>query len=146
LDFLLTPVGDGGPRSDLRDISPALRDVPFFEEYLADPFSYTLNGFQFTLLGLYDWTRVDHPSARVAERAFARGVEALAGMLPYYDLGGFTAYDLGHLTHANRLPHIAARYHAVHIYLLHALHDVTGEPAFARYERLWASYVEGADR
>lgn len=46
----------------------------------------------------------------------------------------------------DREPHIAARYHAVHIYLLHALYDITGEPVFEHYERLWRSYVEGPER
>jgi len=144
LDFLLEPVETGGPRSDLRFISPALADRPFSEEYLADPFSYTLNGYQFTLIGLYDWSRMEVPSATRAATAFDEGVASLRGMLPYYDLGGFTAYDLGHLTHPGREPHIAARYHAVHIYLLHALHDITGADEFGRYERLWAGYVEAA--
>ena len=145
LEFLMRPVAEGGTKSDLRFIGPGLRSRPFFEEYVSDPYAYTLNGYQFTLLGLYDWSQLDvEESARsLASAEFAEGVRSLAGLLPYYDIGGFSAYDLGHLTFPDRDPHVAARYHAVHVYLLHALHDITGEPAFARYERLWRSYVEG---
>jgi hypothetical protein len=144
IDFLTVPVEGGGTMSDLRYIAPSLADHVFFEEYVSLPYAYTLNGYQFTLLGLYDWSKVDRsddPSIEHAGELFRAGVTSLRGLLPYYDVGGFSAYDLGHLTFPDRSPHLPARYHGVHVYLLHALHDVTAEPLFAHYERMWRSYV-----
>lgn len=138
LDFLLTPVADGGVMDTMADLHPSLERYVIFEEYLAEPASYTLNGFMYTLLGVYDWSVV--ASSARAGTYFAAGVETLRNVLPYYDLGGFSAYDLGHITWG-REPHIGVSYHSVHIYLLHALHHVTGDEVLAAYSETWASYV-----
>lgn len=89
LDYLLTPVTEGGVMDDLSDLHPSLYRYVTFEEYLAEPASYTLNGFMYTLLGLYDWSEV--ANSQRARKYFAMGVETLKRILPYYDLGGFSA-------------------------------------------------------
>lgn len=141
LEFLLTPVEQGGTLATLADLDPSLGRYLIFEEYVTEPASYTLNGYMFTLLGLYDWSTLEHPSAATAQRYFTRGLETLRKILPYYDLGGITTYDLGYLTHEAE-PHVSISYHAVHIYLLHALYTVTQDPLLQRYRDRWASYVD----
>lgn len=144
IEFLTVPVALGGPMSDLRYVAPSLAGHIFFEEYVSVPHGYTLNGYQFTLLGLFDWSSLsgsDDPSIERARDLFRAGVESLRGLLPYYDVGGFSAYDLGFITFPDRSPHLAVAYHGVHIYLLHALYDITAEPVFAHYERMWTGYV-----
>jgi hypothetical protein len=145
LQFLLTPVENGGVMSTLEYLHPSLKDYITFEEYIAKPSSYTLNGFMFTLLGLYDWWQINPKeivgSHKVAKQYFYRGIDTLKHTLPYYDLGGFTAYDLGHIIY-NRKPRIGINYHNVHIYLLHALNSITGDLWFNYFKRIWISYVE----
>lgn len=142
LEFLLTPVSEGGVMNTLEDLHPSLKKYITFEEYVANPASYTLNGFMFTLLGLHDWAQVSSGETKeLAEQYFESGVDTLEKILPYYDIGGFSAYDLGHITYDAK-PHAAPKYHAIHIYLLHALYSVTDNETLHEFEQLWASYVE----
>lgn len=145
VDFLVTPIEDGGTMSNLKDLDPSLTDYIFFEEYISKPHNYTLNGFMFTLLGLYDWKALNDKykfdKEKVAEEYFESGVESLAKVLPYYDIDGFSAYDLGHLTFDVR-PHIGIGYHGVHIYLLHVLHELTGVRELQVFENIWRYSVE----
>lgn len=145
IEFLVIPVEKGGTMSTLADLDPSLRDYIFFEEYVSIPNSYTLNGYMFALLGLYDWMEVtgeyQGSSNELAEFYFKSGIKTLINVLPYYDIGGFSAYDLGHMTF-DKEPHVGVGYHAVHIYLLHALHSVTGQQELKYYEELWSSYVD----
>lgn len=142
LEFLLTPVSAGGVKDTLEDLHPSLKKYIIFEEYVADPASYTLNGFMFALLGLYDWAQVSLGDTReLSEQNFETGIETLEKILPYYDIGGLSAYDLGHITY-NAEPHAIAKYHAIHIYLLHALYSITDNETLHEFEQMWASYVE----
>jgi len=145
LKFLVTPIAEGGPRSTLSDLHPSLSTLIFFEEYISRPNNYTLNGFMFTLLGLYDWSQITFPSriysSLQARYFFRRGLLTLKSLLPYYDIHGFSAYDLGHYF-INKPPHVIPRYHAAHIQLLHALNSVSPDPVLEHYEKLLVGYVQ----
>ncbi|MDD2555566.1 MAG: D-glucuronyl C5-epimerase family protein [Syntrophaceticus sp.] len=142
LQFLITPVADGGVMDTLEDLHPSLKKYVIFEEYVAEPASYTLNGFMFSLLGLHDWAQVSSGEIKeLSEQNFESGIETLEKILPYYDIGGFSAYDLGHITYKAK-PHAIAKYHAIHIYLLHALYTITDNETIHEFEQLWALYVE----
>jgi hypothetical protein len=139
-DVLITPVREGGALGTLAAVIPGDTHDLAFEEYPSNPPAYTLNGFMFAILGVYDWTHVPSPRAPEAAEYFRRSLQSLRLLLPYYDLGGFTSYDLRQITYHQK-PHIGVNYHAVHIYELHALVSITGDPVLSKYEQLWASYV-----
>ena len=139
LSFTLTEVRNGGTTNDLRYLQGSLTDDIFYDEYPATPSGYTLNGFMFAMLGMYDWSQMPN-TGTVAKDSFDEAMHTLTDILPYYDIGGYSAYDLGHLTY-HREPHIGVQYHAVHIYLLHALGSLTNDPILKHFENLWASYV-----
>lgn len=142
LKFLLTPVSEGGVMDTLEDLNPSLKKYIIFEEYIADPASYTLNGYMFTLLGLYDWSQISSDKAqKLSTKYFNLGIKTLEKILPYYDIGGFTTYDMSHITY-NAKPHVVYRYHSLHIYLLHALYTITNNETLHEFEQLWASYVQ----
>ena len=144
LNFLLTPVREGGPMSSLADIHPSLSSYVFFEEYVTFPSNYTLNGYMFALIGLFDWSElVDkyHINNDTARVFFNSGIKTLEKLLPYYDIGGFSAYDLGHVTY-NKLPHIGIKYHVVHIYLLHALSEIANSRELNLFQQRWMYFVE----
>src|SRR5690606_31275466 len=101
LKFLNVPKESGGPRTTLADLHPSLKGRLFYMEYPTDPTVYTLNGFMFTLIGLYDWWKTTGNSD--ARFQFYDGMETLLKILPYYDLGTFTSYDLSYITQ-NRPP------------------------------------------
>jgi hypothetical protein len=143
LAFLEVEIAEGGPATNLGLLDPALSGYRFFEEYPTQPPPYTLNGYMFALLGLYDWSHLPGGGAS-SERAgelFWEGVEVLEQLLPYFDVGGFTTYDLHDLTHPAASPLLSPGYHAVHVYLLHALQSITRRQAIAHYRGLWSAYV-----
>lgn len=132
LAFLQVPVERGGTMSNLGNIDPTLSRYAWYEEYPQDAVSkasHVFNGHVFTLLGLYDWSQVDpDASGRTASRMFRCGAYSLERALPYFELGGYSAYDLGHLTDgiiAPRIQLIQYPYQTVHIYQLLALYSIT---------------------
>jgi hypothetical protein len=130
-----------GNARDLHFLDSSLSSRVWFDEYPSDPSAYTLNGFMFVMLGLYDWSQViPSGNAPLAQTYFSRSVETLDHMLPYYDVGGFSAYDLGHIIY-HQPPHLDPGYHQFHIDLLHALHSITQDATLEKYELLWSSYV-----
>lgn len=144
LKFMKKPVEEGGTWASLKDISPRLAELGIPDEYPNQPSTYTLNGALFAMLGLYDLS-VAGPTASVrleARQLLDNSVEAMTHLLPLYDIGGFTSYDLAHVTLKLEGPHVAPRYHAAHIYLLHALYEATGRGTLKLYETRWSSYVK----
>ncbi|GAA0747115.1 cell wall-binding repeat-containing protein [Clostridium oceanicum] len=145
LKFMITPVSKGGTMDTLSCIDKTLGKNIIFEEYISNPSSYTLNGFMFSLLGLYDWSQLSNvniDNSKISKEYFNKGISTLEKILPYYDLGGFTAYDLGFMVRKNTQPHIGVNYHGVHIYLLNALYSITQDKTLYDYYRLWKSYVD----
>ena len=145
LSFLLTPVAHGGVMTTLEDLDPSLSRYIFFEEYISAPSNYTLNGYLFALLGLYDWSRLPSDiNARqsLADDYFRKGIETLIPLLPYYDAGSWSSYDLGYITFGAKQPNLSNSYHGVHIYLLNAIYSVTGIPRILMYRNRFISYVE----
>jgi hypothetical protein len=141
LAHLLTPIVDGGTATDLRHLDPTLAHYVWYEEYpnKTKP-AYTLNGYMYTLVGLYDWSTVD-PESR-AKAAFDDGIVTLTKVLPYYDYDGFSAYDLAPLVYGT-VPNFSDRYHSVHLMLLSALYAITHEPTLDAYAERWHRRVGG---
>lgn len=140
VDFLSVPANEGGPMTDLSDLDESLSDYIFFQEYITSPNVYTLNGFMFTLLGLHDWHQATDSDK--AWELLLGGFESLKRLLPYYDLEHISAYDLSYITHEKEIPHMAARYHGVHINLLTALYSVSINKTLEQYLADWERYVK----
>lgn len=147
--FMQVPTSKGGVMTTLKDLSDKYSNEIFFEEYVSTPANYTLNGYIFALLGIYDWSQID-PSVDAnqdtAKELFARGVRSLHILLPYYDLGKLSSYDLGYMTIKGKMPHISKGYHGVHIYLLNAMYSITGDSMFSSYRDRWELYMNPSVR
>jgi heparosan-N-sulfate-glucuronate 5-epimerase len=71
----------------------------WYEEYPTSPPSFVLNGFIYSLLGLYDLNSTAPASASSeAQSLFEQGMTSLKKMLLLYDTGSGTHYDLRHFT------------------------------------------------
>lgn len=71
----------------------------WYEEYPTTPASFVLNGFIYSLLGLYDLKVIGTASAsREATQLFDQGMASLKKMLLLYDTGSGSIYDLRHVT------------------------------------------------
>lgn len=71
----------------------------WYEEYPTTPASYVLNGFIYSLLGLYDLNAIAPRNlSREAGLLFEQGMISLKKMLLIYDTGSGSIYDLRHIT------------------------------------------------
>lgn len=71
----------------------------WYEEYPTTPSSFVLNGFIYSLLGLYDLKMIGTASAaREAAQLYDQGMASLKKMLLLFDTGSGSIYDLRHVT------------------------------------------------
>lgn len=130
LALLGLPVEEGG-------LLAKLDGYDFYEEYPTTPSSYTLNGFIFCLIGLYDGWRIFHDEQ--AGRLFQSGFQTVKVVLPLYD-GVLSSYDLFHVTHPplDRLKD--RKYHILHVKLLQVLDSIHHEDIFTFYINKWGKH------
>ncbi|XP_055331960.1 D-glucuronyl C5-epimerase-like [Paramacrobiotus metropolitanus] len=116
----------------------------WFEEYPTNPPSFVLNGFIYALLGLYDVKTVaDGNDAERSGKLFDTGVESLKALLPLYDTGSGSVYDLRHFT-LKGPPNLARwDYHSTHITQLQVMNSIHPDPVFADFAERWAQYMKG---
>lgn len=124
---LAVPVQRGG-------LQRSLAGGPFFEEYPTTPPSYVLNGFMFTVIGLWDLS----PWSREAAELYEGGRGTLIRALPLYDQGQnrLSAYHLGFRT-AGQPVHGSPGYHWVHREQLRALNAIDAHPRLADFVKRW---------
>ncbi|KAK3105288.1 hypothetical protein FSP39_021688 [Pinctada imbricata] len=116
----------------------------WFEEYPTKPSSFVLNGFIYSLIGLYDLKEVaSGPTRELAEKLYNSGSRTLKAMLLMFDNGSGTFYDLRHITAG--LPPNRARwdYHTVHINQLLLLSQIDSDPLFSTTAQRWQEYMKG---
>lgn len=147
VELLMSEVSRGGAMSSLAALDESLSSYVAFEEIITEPNSLILNGFMFALLGLYDWShaQTEHgaESHTQAGHQFSEGIATLREILPYYDVGGWSTYDLAHITMADEEEKLATpEYHAAHIYLLEAMYSITNDHKIGHVLRVWSGYVD----
>ncbi|MDX9780371.1 MAG: D-glucuronyl C5-epimerase family protein, partial [bacterium] len=86
LKSFLVPVSEGG-------VTRFTEYGPFYEEYTASVPTLVLNGMIFALCGVYDFVRV-FPEHAGAAAIFDAGILTLEKILPRYDLGYWSRYNL----------------------------------------------------
>lgn len=126
------PIGDGG---FLTTHETQVGAAVYFEEYPRHP-TAVLNGSMAALFGLFELAHfLDDDDAR---RLWDAGTRGLAAMLPLYDAGWWTLYDLD--PGLRRRNYDSPHYHAISTtYLaLLALLDGRNRDSFETYHRRWA--------
>jgi hypothetical protein len=100
-----------------------------YEEYPGYPLPRVLDGFLFSLLGLYDLAaEMDDPAVRAL---FADGLDGLVHTLPFWDYRGKWSW---YGSHGFLCP---PHYNRLNGALLGALGRLTGQPALQRYAERW---------
>lgn len=124
LELMIKPIEDGGT---------SLYENGFFflEEFPSRPRSTVLNGWIFSLFGIYDyWLALKDQEAY---ELFRRSLDTLKKHLHQYDAGYWSYYDTqGHLA--------SPFYHDLHIHQLSALALVDQDPLWVEYRDRWALY------
>lgn len=94
------------------------------------------------MIGLFDASTI--PELRNESLSlFNEGLKSLLTFLPLYDTGDGSIYDLRHLG-LKTAPNLARwDYHAVHVYLLKLLHNITGEKFLNEVGDRWLGYSRG---
>ena len=121
-DFMLKPIDDGGT-TEYRE-----NDVLLYE-YTSEPL--VLNGWIFSYWGLRDYT-IAIKDIEV-EKILDSTLKAIIKILPQYDLGYWSRYDL-----TKRIA--SPFYHRLHIAQLRVMYDLTEEKTFDTYANRWEKY------
>lgn len=126
---LLAPVESGGVQfvDDSGDI--------WLEEYVVDPPTHILNGFLWTLWGVWDYYLLTREKS--ALELFEKCSKTIEKNLPRYDSGFWSLYDLSE----GVLRMIASPfYHRLHIVQLQVTKKLASDPVFGEYAERWAGY------
>ncbi|XP_012554968.1 D-glucuronyl C5-epimerase [Hydra vulgaris] len=118
---------------------------PWYEEYPTVPPLYVLNGFIYSLFGLYDLLNIaSSKDAAEAQYLFYQGMNSLETVLPLFDNGHGSFYDLRHISIPGSMPNRARwQYHRVHIEQLHAIVELTKNSVVNRTLQRWIGYGWG---
>lgn len=121
-----------------------LNKYVWYEEYPTLPSSFILNGFIYSLIGLYDLKSIAPvEDAEEAKKLFNQGIESLKNMLTLFDTGSGTTYDLRHFT-LKTAPNLARwDYHSTHINQLLLLNTIYNDPIFLTTAERWIDYMNG---
>lgn len=132
------------PSAESGVLATFLGKFPWYEEYPTRPASFVLNGFIYSLLGLYDLKTIAPPDqAQEAAALFEQGMVSLKVLLLLYDTGSGTVYDLRHFT-LGLAPNLARwDYHATHVNQLLLLSTIDNDPLLAATAERWIGYMSG---
>jgi|SRR5690554_5439244 len=127
-NFLSVPVSEGGVKriDENGDL--------WYEEYPSEPASFVLNGFIYTLFGLYDLYRVTLD--KDVKKNIDLCTRTLKNNISKFDAGYWSYYDL----HYKEL----VRYYYqknVHVPQLAVMYELTGEPIFLKYRNKWSKNI-----
>ena len=148
LDLFSIPSQEGGI------VAWFLDTLKWYEEYPTTPGSFVLNGFMYSLIGLHDVMDMLEEMGRrpkeleAATQLWRDGMKSLLTLLPLFDTGSGTVYDLRHFSMRGSAPKLARwDYHSTHINQLYLLSTVAEravdrELILATAER-WRSYMVG---
>ncbi len=110
-----------------------------FEEYPTEHASVVLNGFIFSLFGLYDLSCIDCKHRDESKALFERGYDTLIHILPLYDDEFCTKYDLTYFSNPPRNSNNKPFYHKIHINQLIALNSIRHSDIISFYINKWSS-------
>jgi len=116
------PVAEGG-------VTSYTEWGPFYEEYTASVPTLVLNGMIFSLSGLYDFVRV-FPKNSMARKLFDEGIDTLEKILPEYDLGYWSKYNLCRAEWYPAVDPATIGYQRLHATQLDWLYRLTGKQIF----------------
>ena len=114
----------------------------WYEEYpTPDAGSYVLNGYIYTLVGLYDLIQEFNDSVSI--ELYHNGIQTLNAMIGLFDLGCSSSYDLVHHSVPGTAPNIAREvYHNTHITLISVMNAIENNN-YQSIEDRWIEYANG---
>ncbi len=128
-------VSDGGVLRHYQDYS-------WYEEYpTPDAGSFVLNGYIYTLIGLYDLIQEFNDSISI--KLYQDGILSLSAMIGLFDLGCASSYDLVYHSVLGTAPNVAREeYHNTHVTLISVMNAIE-KGIFQSIEDRWIDYANG---
>jgi hypothetical protein len=105
---------------------------PFYEEYTAKEPTLVLNGMIFSLFGIMDFTRV-FPDNKLAKRIYEDGISTLVNILPEFDLGFWSRYNLCNAEWYPKIDPATVGYQRLHISQLEVMFKYSDNKTFNDY-------------
>ena len=124
------PVKDGG-------VTSFTKWGPFYEEYTSTEPTLVLNGKIFALCGLHEFRRV-FPENNLAKKLFDEGLKTLQNVLPEYDMGFWSRYNLCSAKWHPKIDPATISYQRLHVNQLNMLFQLTGIDIFNQYAQIFA--------
>ena len=123
-------------------VTVGTKKLNVYQEYLPGYVDNVLNGWIFSLAGLYDCANyLGDPMCLDDLVAADRGLPALRTLMPWYDAGWWTYYGVNKFSSSNRGPTASIPYHQLHIRQLRWLYSITGDPVFKSYADRFQRYM-----
>ena len=104
----------------------------FYEEYTSSEPTMVLNGMIFAMCGLLDFVRV-FPENELAQKLFKDGIDCLTKVLPEYDLGFWSRYNLCKAVWHPKIDPSTINYQRLHVTQLNLLYRITHNKLFKDY-------------
>ena len=124
IDFMIKDIKDGGT-------AYINKNEIIFQEYVSKDNLSVLNGWIFSIFGLYDYTLVN--KEKKYNEILEKTLQTLIIKLKEYDRGYWSNYDLkGTIT--------SPAYHNLHIQQLNILYELFGKEEFRDYAEKWKKY------
>lgn len=124
IDLMIKPIDEGGATLYINE------DV-VFEEYVTNTNLAVLNGWVFSVFGLYDLLLINNDVKY--KKVLRQTLLTLERYIDRYDRGFWSDYDIcGTIT--------SPFYHNLHISLLNVLSELTNEKRFAQVAAKWSKY------
>jgi heparosan-N-sulfate-glucuronate 5-epimerase len=113
-----------------------------YEEYMRPHSPRTLNGWMFAMAGLYEASiYLGDAQARYELENADRGLAALKALLPFYDTGDWSTYNLKRLDATVNGSRAKRNYHEIHIRQLRWYARITKDPFFQSYADRFQRYL-----
>lgn len=114
---------------------------PFYEEYTAGVPTMVLNGMIFSMFGLYDFVRAV-PDNMLARSLFDKGVDTLLQVMPEYDLGYWSRYNLCESPWYPEVDPATIGYQHLHIVQLKVMAEISGHSEFLEWAELFKKQIK----
>ncbi|NQU87290.1 MAG: hypothetical protein HQ541_16170 [Mariniphaga sp.] len=107
----------------------------WLEETIVDPPTHILNGFLWTIFGIWDYYLLTEDQE--AKTLFDKCIKTLKDNLQKFDVGFWSLYEQS----GTKMKMLASLfYHSLHIVQLKILYKITNESVFEEYAKKWEKY------
>lgn len=111
----------------------------YYEDFQTEKPTYSLRGFLYSLLGLYDCYAIS--GNETAKQLYDEGIKTLEMCLPYYEYNGISLNNLNFMNYDRTLKIYNEESHRIHIALLETINQKENNEIIQYFIETWRNYV-----